>query len=212
MDSKIKKHSALRDGFFIAGTVLLLFFSLWKSRYGLGIYDEAFYLTIPYRMCHGDKLFLNEWHVSQLSALLQYPLMKLYLPDMVKRDHGRILNVASIAGFMPGPLMATYYATKNYVVRLSEGVRKELRAKGSKVKISILCPGPVQTNFEKTANITFQFNGTDVNRVARYTLEHLDQFYIVPSLPIRVSRVLVKALPTPVVTSAIFFLQSRRKK
>ena len=98
------------------------------------------------------------------------------------------------------------------MVRLSEGVRKELRAKGSKVKISILCPGPVQTNFEKTANITFQFNGTDVNRVARYTLEHLDQFYIVPSLPIRVSRVLVKALPTPVVTSAIFFLQSRRKK
>lgn len=79
MDSKIKKHSALRDGFFVAGTVLLLFFSLWKSRYGLGIYDESFYLTIPYRMCHGDKLFLNEWHVSQLSALLQYPLMKLYL-------------------------------------------------------------------------------------------------------------------------------------
>lgn len=79
MDSRIKKHSALRDGFFIAGTVLLLLFSLWKSRYGLGIYDESFYLTIPYRMCHGDKLFLNEWHVSQLSALLQYPLMKLYL-------------------------------------------------------------------------------------------------------------------------------------
>ena len=95
---------------------------------------------------------------------------------------------------------------------ITEGVRKELRAKGSKVKISILCPGPVQTNFEKTANITFQFNGTDVNRVARYTLEHLDQFYILPSLPIRVSRVLVKALPTPVVTSAIYFLQSRRKK
>lgn len=79
MDSKIRKHPALRDGFFVAGTVLLLFFSLWKSRYGLGIYDESFYLTIPYRMCHGDKLFLNEWHVSQLSALLQYPLMKLYL-------------------------------------------------------------------------------------------------------------------------------------
>lgn len=79
MDSKIRKHPALRDGFFVAGTVLLLFFSLWKSRYGLGIYDESFYLTIPYRMCHGDKLFLNEWHVSQLSALLQYPLMMLYL-------------------------------------------------------------------------------------------------------------------------------------
>ncbi len=79
MDSRIKKHSALRDGFFIAGTVLLLLFSLWKSRYGLGIYDESFYLTIPYRMCHGDKLFLHEWNLTLLSALLQYPLMKLYL-------------------------------------------------------------------------------------------------------------------------------------
>ena len=79
MGSRIKNRAALCDGFFIVGTVLLLFFSLWKVRYGLGLYDEAFYLTIPYRMCQGDKLFLNEWHVSQLSALLQYPLMKLYL-------------------------------------------------------------------------------------------------------------------------------------
>lgn len=103
MDSKIKKHSALRDGFFIAGTVLLLFFSLWKSRYGLGIYDEAFYLTIPYRMCHGDKLFLNEWHVSQLSALLQYPLMNLYLlvhsgTDGIVLDFRRIYIAVNFAG------------------------------------------------------------------------------------------------------------------
>lgn len=103
MDSKIKKHSALRDGFFIAGTVLLLFFSLWKSQYGLGIYDEAFYLTIPYRMCHGDKLFLNEWHVSQLSALLQYPLMKLYLlvhsgTDGIVLDFRHIYIAVNFAG------------------------------------------------------------------------------------------------------------------
>lgn len=102
MDSKIEKHSALRDGFFIAGTVLLLLFSLWKSRYGLGIYDESFYLTIPYRMCHGDKLFLNEWHVSQLSALLQYPLMKLYLlvhpgTDGIVLDFRRIYIAVNFA-------------------------------------------------------------------------------------------------------------------
>ena len=103
MVPKIKKHSALRDGFFVAGTVLLLFFSLWKSRYGLSIYDESFYLTIPYRMCHGDKLFLNEWHVSQLSALLQYPLMKLYLlvhsgTDGIVLDFRRIYIAVNFAG------------------------------------------------------------------------------------------------------------------
>ena len=79
MDHQIKRQSALCDGIFIVGAVLLLFFSMWKARYGLGAYDESFYLTIPYRMCRGDKLFLDEWNLSLLSALLQYPLMKFYL-------------------------------------------------------------------------------------------------------------------------------------
>ena len=80
-------------------------------------------------------------------------LMKLYLENMIKKDSGKILNVASIAGFMPGPLMATYYATKSYIVRLSEAVREELEKEKSNVKISILCPGPVATNFNKTENL-----------------------------------------------------------
>ena len=61
-------------------------------------------------------------------------LTKLYLKEMIKKDSGKILNVASIAGFMPGPLMTTYYSTKNYVVRFSESIREELRRKKSKVK------------------------------------------------------------------------------
>lgn len=81
-------------------------------------------------------------------------LMKLYLNDMIRKDKGQILNVASIAGFMPGPLMSTYYATKNYVVSLSEGVREELRKRKSKVKVSILCPGPVKTNFDNIAGVS----------------------------------------------------------
>lgn len=102
MVPKINKRPALRDGSFLAGMVLLLLFSLWKSRYGLGIYDESFYLTIPYRMCHGDKLFLNEWHVSQLSALLQYPPMKLYLlvhpgTDGIVLDFRRIYIAVNFA-------------------------------------------------------------------------------------------------------------------
>ena len=67
-------------------------------------------------------------------------LTKLYLKDMVERDSGHILNVASNAGFMPGPLMCAYYASKAYVVRLSEGIREELKKKKSRVKISLLCP------------------------------------------------------------------------
>ena len=139
-------------------------------------------------------------------------LTKLYLKDMVRRDSGQILNVASIAGFLPGPLMATYYATKAYVVRLSEGVRKELAARGSRVKISILCPGPVDTGFRQAANISFHFHGAEVRTIAEYTLAHLDRFYIVPGFPVRAAIVLVSALPSSLLSEAVYFLQSRRAK
>ena len=139
-------------------------------------------------------------------------LMKLYLKDMVKRDSGQILNVASIAGFFPGPLMATYYATKAYVVRLSEAVRRELKARGSRVRISILCPGPVATGFEKTANIAFHFRGADARETAAYALAHLDRFYIVPGLPFQAARLLAGAVPASAAAAAVYLLQSRRTR
>ena len=74
-------------------------------------------------------------------------LTKLFLRDFIARDYGYILNVASIAGYLPGPLMAGYYASKAYVLRLSEAIYGELRRKKSNVHITALCPGPVQTEF-----------------------------------------------------------------
>ena len=139
-------------------------------------------------------------------------LTKLYLTDMVRRDAGQILNVASIAGFLPGPLMATYYATKAYVVRLSEAVRKELSARGSRVRISILCPGPVETGFRQTANISFHFHGADARKIAAYTLAHLVRFFIVPGFPVGAARVLASALPSSLLSEAVYFIQSRRAK
>ena len=139
-------------------------------------------------------------------------LTKLYLIDMKKKNKGQILNVASIAGFMPGPLMSTYYATKNYVVRLSEGIREELKRENSSVKISILCPGPVSTNFEKNANIGFNFNGISSEYVARYALNHLNKFYIVPGFFIRVSRIIMKIIPSSIISKIIYSIQSKRKK
>lgn len=111
-------------------------------------------------------------------------LTKLYLQNMVKKDKGQILNVASIAGFMPGPLMATYYATKAYVVRLSEGIREELKKQKSNVKISVLCPGPVDTNFNKVADVEFSVKGLTSEYVAKYTVKKLEKkkFYIIPRI------------------------------
>ncbi len=154
----------------------------------------------------------KELGMIETNIMALHILTKLYLKDMVRRDSGQILNVASIAGFLPGPLMATYYATKAYVVRLSEALRKELSARGSKVRISILCPGPVETGFRKAANISFSFHGMDARKVAAYTLAHLDRFYIVPGAPVRAARVLASALPAVLLSEAVYLLQSRREK
>lgn len=111
-------------------------------------------------------------------------LTKLYLQDMVNKNKGQILNVASIAGFMPGPLMATYYATKAYVLRLSEAIREELKKQKSNVKISVLCPGPVDTNFNKVADVEFSAKGLTSEYVAKYTVKKLEKknFYIIPRI------------------------------
>ncbi len=78
-------------------------------------------------------------------------LTRLFLPDMVQRGRGGLLNVASTAGFLPGPYMSVYYATKAYVLSFTEALSREL--KGSGVRVSALCPGPVITEFQQQANI-----------------------------------------------------------
>lgn len=88
-------------------------------------------------------------HVNILSLL---HLTRLLLPKMIKRKHGYICNVASTAGFFPGPYMATYYATKSYIVSYTQALHHELRHSG--VSVSALCPGPTATNFQTVANVT----------------------------------------------------------
>ena len=82
-------------------------------------------------------------------------LFKLFLRDFKSRGCGYILNTASAAGFLPGPYFGAYYATKAYVVRLTQAVAEELRRENSGVHLSMFCPGPVNTGFEETANIRF---------------------------------------------------------
>ena len=137
-------------------------------------------------------------------------LTKLYLIDMKKADKGHILNVASIAGFMPGPLMSTYYATKSYVVRLSEGIREELKKEKSKVKISVLCPGPVDTNFNKVANVKFSLKELSSYDVAKYAINNLNRFYIVPGLATRFARVGVRVLPNSLIAKMTYNAQHRK--
>ena len=139
-------------------------------------------------------------------------LTKLYLKEMIKKDSGKILNVASIAGFMPGPLMTTYYSTKNYVVRFSESIREELRRKKSKVQISILCPGPVDTNFNKVADVEFALKGLSSEYVAKYAINKFlkGKFYIVPGWKIKLARFGAKLAPASFVAKISYNMQKRK--
>lgn len=141
-------------------------------------------------------------------------LTKLYLKEMIKKDSGKILNVASIAGFMPGPLMTTYYSTKNYVVRFSESIREELRRKKSKVQISILCPGPVDTNFNKVADVEFALKGLSSEYVAKYAINKFlkGKFYIVPGWKIKLARIGAKLAPASFVAKISYNMQKRKIK
>ena len=100
-------------------------------------------------------------------------LTKLFLRDMKKRDSGYILNVASIAAFGPGPLMATYYATKAYVNNLTEAIYEELRREKSNVHVSSLCPGPTDSEFFNRAGVTFAVKPMECKDVARYGIDKM---------------------------------------
>jgi len=100
---------------------------------------------------------LSEIPPARLTELLQVNLLslttltRLLLPSMLSRGHGGILNVASLAAFQPGPLMAAYYASKAYVLSLSEALHEETRGTG--VRISCLCPGATSTGFAREAQL-----------------------------------------------------------
>ena len=126
---------------------------------------------------------------------------------------GHILNVASIAGFMPGPLMATYYSSKAYVVRLSEAIREELRRKNSNVKLSILCPGPVNTNFNNVADVNFKAKSLSSEYVAQYAVNEMlkGKFYIVPGAQIKCLRFIAKIVPNNIIAKFAYKVQERKR-
>ena len=154
----------------------------------------------------------KELKMINTNIVAYHILTKLYLQDMKERNRGRILNVASIAGFMPGPLMSTYYATKSYVVRLSESIREELRREKSKVQISILCPGPVDTNFNKVADVQFALKGLSSQYVAKYAINEMikGKFYIVPGTKIKLAKIASKITPSNIVARVSYNMQKRK--
>lgn len=126
----------------------------------------------------------RELNMIDLNIVSLHILTKLFYSEFNEKNSGQILNVASLAAFQPGPLMATYYATKSYVYNLTMALYEENRRNKKNVKISVLCPGPVETEFSKNANVKFSVKPLSCDFVTDYALKCLkkNKLLIVPGL------------------------------
>ena len=146
-----------------------------------------------------------------LNITALHALTKLFLPDMLERNKGYILNVASLASFMSGPLMAAYYATKAYVVRLSRAISKEI--KGSRVKISVLCPGPVDTEFNNVAGVKFALKPLTAEKVAKIGVKQMfsGKFYALPGISAKFTAFFAKLIPDCVLSEFSMKIQKKKR-
>ena len=110
-----------------------------------------------------EREWAQDEAMIQLNVTTLTELTRRFLPGMVSRDSGRVLNVASTAGFIPGPLQAVYYATKAFVNSLSQAIDEEMRHLGKDVTVTALCPGAVDTEFAESANL----DGVDAFKSAK---------------------------------------------
>ena len=104
------------------------------------------------RGAYAETDWAREASLLQVNVAALAHLTKLFLPGMLERRTGRILNVASTAAFVPGPFMAMYYASKAFVLSFSEAIANEVQGTG--VTVTALCPGPTRTEFAQAAGIT----------------------------------------------------------
>ena len=156
----------------------------------------------------------TELNMIDVNIRAVHILTKLFLRDFIARDSGFILNVASSAGFMPGPLLSTYYATKNYVLRLTEAIYEELRRKGSRVKISALCPGPVNTEFNQVAKVKFAVNGISSERCARIAIDGAlkGKLIIIPGAMMKAGLYLRRYAPEKLMLRLAYNFQRRKNE
>lgn len=141
-------------------------------------------------------------------------LTKSIVKDMEKKDTDTyILNVASSAGFQPGgPLMATYYATKAYVRSYTEALYYEEKKKKTKVHVSVLCPGPVDTNFNNVAGVHFSIKPLKSSYVAKYAIDNMfkEKLLIIPGTSIKLAKFFSRFVSDKFLLKKVYKIQKKK--
>lgn len=159
---------------------------------------------------------LTELEMIDVNIKAVHILTRMFLKDMNKKESGYIMNVASSAGLLKGgPLMSTYYATKGYVVDFTLALYEELRRKKSNVKVSVLCPGPVKTNFNNVAGVKFNLKSLDAKYVARYAINKMfndKKLLIIPGTMTRLGLFFSRFLSTKTLLKITYNIQEKKTK
>lgn len=169
---------------------------------GFGLYGEFINTDL------GKELNMIDLNIRTVTHLT-----KLFLPGMVERNNGGVMNIASTASFQPGPLMSVYYATKAYVLSFTEALQNEM--KGTNIRITAVCPGPTETNFGNRASMhesrLFQGAIGDVKDVAKTAYDGFfsGKTIVIPGLSNKLLAGSVRFMPRKFVTSIVRKIQER---
>lgn len=156
--------------------------------------------------------FITELNMINTNICAVHTLTKLYLHEMKKKNSGYILNVSSIAGFLPGPQMATYHATKAYVLNFTQSIYEELNQEGYDIKISALCPGPIKTPFIEKANVKFKTKLMTAEYVAKYAIDKMfeGKYIIIPGANNKIIRFLSKIVPDKLIGKIVYKMEEEK--
>ena len=167
----------------------------------------------------GDFGYLTDTDINKDLELINtnikavHILTKYFARDMESRNtDSYILNVASSAAFQPGPLMSTYYATKSYVYQLSEALYYEENKKKTKVHVSVLCPGPVETNFNNVAGVKFSVKPLKSTYVARYAIDQMfkNKMLIIPGFKMKCAKFFSRFVSDKFLLRMIYRIQKKK--
>lgn len=168
---------------------------------GFGVYGEFTATSLK-----------RETDMLRLNITAVHILTKLFVNKMARDGGGIVLNVASTAGFMMGPLLSSYYASKAYVLRLSQAIDEELRQSKSSVRVAVLCPGPVKTGFDKVAGVSASLRGHSAQYTAQYAIDKAlkGKRIIIPGVGNKILVMMSKFVPERLLAKINYRIQKKK--
>ena len=154
----------------------------------------------------------REMQMIDVNCKAPHILTKLYLSKFISENKGYILNICSVGGLMPGPLLSAYYASKAYLLSLTRAIYEEIRHSGKNVYIGCVCPGPIDTEFNSVAEGSKKIKSRTAAEIAEYSLKKMfrGKLTIIPGIEVKLSALSAKLLPVKLIMRITYGIQKKK--